>query len=428
MSLAFEQDHDLATTAAELTRRFERVRRMTEDMVDGVPAEDLVVQSMEDASPAKWHLAHTTWFFETFLLKEQPGYAEFDSAYGYLFNSYYEAVGDRHPRPRRGMLSRPTSDEVMAYRRHVNRAATAAMGELDDAGWARFGGIVELGLHHEMQHQELLLTDILHMYAQNSLCPAFRPRPESAEEAAAPMSWVTFDGGLREIGDDGSGFAFDAERPRHTVFLQPFRLASRPVTNGEWRGFIDDGGYSRPELWLSDAWAMVQGEGWSAPLYWRQEDDDGWSAMGLHGRQAVRDAAPVCHISYFEADAYARWAGKRLPREAELEFAAEAQPVKGNFLEQGALRPEPAGAGDGGLAQIYGDVWEWTASAFLPYPGFAPPDGAIGEYNGKFMSGQMVLRGGSCATPADQLRPSYRNFFYPHQRWQFSGVRLAETP
>lgn len=425
MSLAYDHEHDRAHSPTELARRFGEVRRVTEELVADLPAEDLVVQSMEDASPAKWHLAHTTWFFETFLLKQQRGYEEFDGAFGYLFNSYYALVGERHPRPRRGMLTRPTYDVVMAYRNHVDRAMLAMMAGFDDSEWAQFGGFIELGLHHEMQHQELLLTDLLHMYAQNRLYPAFRPAPAVERRDAVALAWPTFDGGLREIGHDGESFSFDAEQPRHTVYLQPFRLASRTVTNGEWKAFVDDGGYTRSELWLSDAWATVTAEGWSAPIYWRRQDSGDWWAMGLHGLRPLCEAAPVCHISYFEADAFARWAGKRLPTESELECAAEGQPVQGNLLEHGALQTEPATAPHGELAQMYGDVWEWTASAFLPYPGFSPPDGAVGEYNGKFMSGQMVLRGGSCATPGAQMRASYRNFFYPHQRWQFAGVRLA---
>ena len=412
--------------AGALAAAYARVRAATVALIDGLPAEDLVVQSMEDASPAKWHLAHTTWFFETFLLGDAAGYREFDPAFCFLFNSYYEAVGERHPRPRRGLLTRPTLEQVLAYRGHVDTAMAALIDGLDASAYGQAGPLIELGLHHEMQHQELLLTDLLHAYGQNSVWPAYRPAPhDDGGASAAPIDWRTYDGGLREIGWDGDGFAFDLEGPRHTVYLQPFRLASRAVTNGEWQAFMADGGYRRAELWLSDGWATVCRDGWAAPLYWLPADDGGWSAMGLHGRRPVRDAAPVCHLSYYEADAYARWAGKRLPTEAEWEYAAGNTAIAGNFVESGALRPEPAPAGDG-LAQMYGDVWEWTASAYTPYPGFKPAAGAVGEYNGKFMSGQMVLRGGSCATPAAQLRVSYRNFFYPHQRWQFTGLRLAD--
>lgn len=430
---------DVAFLAAEssglpLAEAYTAARRLTEALTAPLSPEDQVVQSMPDASPAKWHLAHTTWFFETFLLAPfLPGWRVFDERWGFLFNSYYEAVGPRHPRPQRGLLTRPSVGEIRRYRAAVD----AAMGELlaDKAagGHADVTALVCLGINHEQQHQELLLTDILHAFSCNPLRPSYRSHradPPLAAAPAAPPAFIPFPGGLREIGDDGRGFAFDNETPRHTVYLRPFRLAERPVSTGDWLAFIDDGGYRRPELWLSDGWATVQAEAWQAPLYWQREGD-AWSTMTLAGPRSPDPAAPVCHVSFYEADAYARWAGKRLPNEAEWEFAAGHMPVAGNFLdadapERSPLRPLPGPASSGKLCQLFGDVWEWTQSPYAPYPGFRPATGAVGEYNGKFMCNQMVLRGGSCVTPAGHVRASYRNFFYPHQRWQFTGLRLAE--
>ena len=414
---------------------FCRVRAASLRIVTPLTPEDCVVQSMPDASPAKWHLAHTTWFFEQFVLRPHlAGYRPFDAQFEYLFNSYYDAVGPRHARPERGLLTRPALSEVRAYRAHVDEHMAALLASSHGVP-SKLQSLVLIGLHHEQQHQELLLTDILHAFSCNPLRPSYRSfhadPPLAAAPSAAPLAFVAFPGGLREIGADGRGFAFDNESPRHTVYLRPFRLAERPVSNGDWLAFIGDGGYLRPELWLSDGWATVQAEAWQAPLYW-QRDGGEWSTMTLAGQRSLDPAAPVCHVSFYEADAYARWAGKRLPSEAEWEFAAGRVSAAGNLLDAGApqrspLRPLPGpAAGSGKLRQLFGDVWEWTQSPYAPYPGFRPAAGAVGEYNGKFMCNQMVLRGGSCVTPAGHVRASYRNFFYPHQRWQFAGLRLAE--
>jgi dimethylhistidine N-methyltransferase len=409
---------------AKLAGRYSRVRDATERLVGGLSAEDLVAQSMPDASPAKWHLAHTTWFFETFLLAPSlAGYAVFDPAYAFLFNSYYEALGPRQPRPQRGLLTRPSLEQVLAYRAHVD----AAMAELL-AGDADVADLVELGLAHEEQHQELILMDLLHLFAQSPLKPAYgRDAPQSVAPDPGPASPVDFQGGLVEIGHASRGFAFDNEGPRHKVYLQPYRLADRLVTNEEWLAFMEDGGYRRAELWLADGWARVQAEDWEAPFYWERPKpgEGGWLSMTLQGLRPLDPHAPVAHVSFFEADAYASWAGARLPTEAEWEHAAQSLPVRGNFAGRGRLSPAGADPNGQGLRQMFGDLWEWTRSAYSPYPGFKPAAGAVGEYNGKFMIGQMVLRGGACVTPEGHARASYRNFFHPEQRWMFSGVRLA---
>ena len=406
--------------------RFLDCRARTLKLIDGLSDADVTVQSMDDASPAKWHLAHTTWFFEEFVLGPfLAGYRPTDPRHRFLFNSYYESVGPRHARPRRGLLTRPTIDEVVAYRRRIDEALSSLQArDLPRPALE----LVELGIQHEQQHQELLLTDLLHLFAQNPLRPVYRAA--SAEEAVAPsvaepVRWIGYDGGVVDVGHDGTGFAFDCETPRHRVALAPYALASRPVTNGEWCEFVADGGYREPRLWLADGWARVQAEGWQAPLYWDRRDGE-WLQMTLAGELALDVQAPVSHVAYFAADACARWRGARLPTEHEWEVAARAQPIEGNLASTGHLRPRPAvHDAQAPLRQLYGDVWEWTASAFAPYPGFRVAEGAVGEYNGKFMCGQYVLRGGSCATPEGHLRATYRNFFYPHQRWQFSGVRLA---
>ncbi len=410
-----------------LQDRFAAVRATTRSLAAPLSIEDCALQSMPDASPVKWHLAHTTWFFETFVLQRfLRGYRPFDAAFRALFNSYYNAIGERHPRAERGLLSRPSLDEVIAYRAHVDACMAplfAIAGE--DAELAQ---IMELGLQHEQQHQELILTDVKHLLSRNPLAPAYR-RPRPLPPHAAPLlRWIAHDGGLTEVGADGSGFAFDNESPRHRVYVAPFELAAHPVTNREYLAFIDDGGYRRPELWLALGWDLVQAQKWEAPLYWDRRDG-GCTAFSLAGRTKVAPDTPLVHVSLFEADAFARWAGARLPTEFEWEVAARGARVDGNFLDSGALHPLPPDVAppESAPAQMFGDVWEWTQSSYAPYPGFVPAPGAVGEYNGKFMCNQYVLRGGSCATPRTHIRATYRNFFPPEARWQFSGVRLARS-
>ena len=409
----------------DLATRYQDIRGLSEALAAPLSDADATVQSMADASPAKWHLAHISWFFETFVLRDHVAeYQAFDPRFAYLFNSYYEAEGARQPRSRRGMLTRPSLNDIIAYRAHVDRAMQRAMPSFDETTRA----LVTLGLHHEQQHQELLLTDLLHLFSLNPLEPALLAAPaEMPAPAPGALHWIEGREGLVEIGDEGKGeFAFDCEGPRHKVWLRPHALAHRPVTNGEWIAFMEDGGYREAAHWLSDGWSWVQAEDIDAPLYWRREEK-GWSRFGLDGRQPVNPAAPVTHISLYEADAYASWAGARLPTEAEWESAAQnISPVGGVQLD-GASCPRPRAAEQADrLTQMFGDVWEWTGSAYRPHPGFHPAQGAVGEYNGKFMAGQFVLKGGSCATPRGHMRPSYRNFFYPHQRWQFTGLRLAK--
>jgi ergothioneine biosynthesis protein EgtB len=378
---------------------------------------------MPDVSPPKWHLAHTSWFFETFLLKPYlKGYREYHPDYVRLFNSYYEQVGEYQPRPQRGLLSRPTVKQIYTYREHVDAAMQQLLTQITHPEWKHIEFRSIIGLNHEQQHQELLLTDIKHIFASNPLRPVYRDLPH-AVGSTVDLQWIDQAGGLIEIGADGNTFAYDNERPRHQVFLQPFKLASRPVTNAEYLDFINDGGYTRPELWLSEGWKAIKECRFNAPLYWEQRENEWWH-MTLSGMQLLNPDAPVCHVNYFEADAYANWAGKRLPTEAEWESVAANLPIEGNLRNLGFLQPQPGQTT--GMQQLFGDVWEWTQSAYNPYPGFQSPTGALGEYNGKFMCGQYVLRGGSCVTPADHIRASYRNFFYPGDQWQFSGIRLAE--
>ena len=408
-------------TGDELAARYRKIRGLSLAIAAPLSDADATIQPMPDASPAKWHLAHTTWFFETFLLRDHVrGHRPYDESWAFLFNSYYEGEGARHARPRRGMLSRPSLDEIREWRAAVDEALIDAIDGLPS-------DLVELGLNHEQQHQELMQMDLLATFAENPLAPAaFQPAPARAPTPVPDTHfWATGPDGVVEIGDDGEGFAFDCERPRHKTLLHPHGLADRPVTNAEWLGFMADGGYANPLLWLSDGWDWVQETGIEAPLYWRS-GDAGWERFGLDGQRPVDLAEPVCHISYYEADAYARWAGARLPTEMEWEAAAARFDAShGHQLDvAGPVHPRPSPEGSG-LRDLFGNVWEWTASAFLPYPGFKPAEGTVGEYNGKFMCSQMVLRGGCCATPRGHLRASYRNFFYPHQRWMFSGLRLA---
>lgn len=439
---AAESPRDIAT-------RYRTVRALTESLAAPLTPEDQQVQTTADVSPTKWHLGHSAWFFETFLLLPQlAGYAPFHPRFGYLFNSYYEAVGPRHARARRGDLSRPSVAEILAYRAHVD----AAMGRLmASAAAARAAPLIELGLHHEQQHQELILMDIKQVFGANPLAPVYAEAKSSAASSIPPLAFHDFAGGLHEIGapapGEGAGFAFDNETPRHRVHLIDYRLATRLVTNGEYLEFIRDGGYREAAHWLADGWSWVQAEGITTPLYWRLDDDARlsdeshvpWREFTLTGERPLDPAAPVCHVSYYEADAYARWSGHRLASEAEWEAAAHAQlagaenaghPVEAgaNLLGSGHFHPvarQPSGDARSGLDQLFGDVWEWTSSAYSAYPGFRPSPGAVGEYNGKFMINQMVLRGGCALTPPDHIRPTYRNFFYPHQRWQMAGIRLA---
>ena len=410
---------------APLAQRFLATRGTTRALAAPLSAEDCAIQSMTDASPVKWHLAHTTWFFETFIVAPaMPGRAPFHPAFKVLFNSYYNAVGDKHPRPQRGMLSRPSLAEVLAYRESVEADLLSLLRR--DALGPEALALVELGIQHEQQHQELILTDLKHLLSCNPLRPAYQKNWPLTPVHAREERWLAFEGGARQIGHAGGGFSFDNETPRHTVWLNDFEIATHPVTNGDYVRFIADGGYRRPELWLSAGWDVVCTRGWQAPLYWDNVDGE-WHTFTLHGMAPVEPNTPICHVSFYEADAYARWAGARLPTEAEWENAAAFAPRDGNFLESGALHPlalreAPAA---GALAQAYGDVWEWTRSDYAPYPGFRAAPGAVGEYNGKFMCNQYVLRGGSCATPQSHIRPTYRNFFPADARWQFSGVRLA---
>ncbi len=406
---------------ADLARRYGEIRRAMEELAAPLSGEDQTVQSMPDASPTKWHRAHTTWFFETFLLVPHlDGYKPFDEAFGYLFNSYYEAVGPRHPRPARGMLTRPAISEIAQYRAHVDAAMAGLLAwtpaSLRDLADLR--DLIELGLHHEQQHQELLLTDIKHLLSLNPTRPVYRPADAPSPASLTPPRWIDMAGGVYRVGHNGEGFAFDNEGPAHDVLLRDYRIADRPVSVGDYLDFIADGGYRRPEFWLSDGWATVQSQGWEAPFYGHREED-GWSAFTLHGQRPLRLDEPACHISYYEAAAYAAWAGKRLPTEFEWEAAARLHPPSPRRYPA-LSHPLPLSPG---FSQ---DVWEWTGSGYFPYPRYKPAPGAVGEYNGKFMVNLMVLRGRSCATPPGHERLSYRNFFLPASRWQFTGFRLAE--
>ena len=411
---------------SDCLERYSSTRATSAALAKPLAIEDYVIQAVPDASPAKWHLAHTTWFFENFLLAHFfPDYQRFHPRYNYLFNSYYETVGTFFPRPQRGLLSRPTVEEIYAYRSHVDEALMARAADLSNDQIAEFVSRMQLGFNHEEQHQELLITDIKTLYALNPLRPAYNSAHAAHGSEVAPLRWIDIPAGIHAIGHTApSLFAFDNESPRHRVYLNGAQLASRPVTNLEFMAFMDDAGYKRAELWLSNGWQTVNERGWCAPLYWERVDGEWWHYT-LAGMRAVAPHEPVCHVSYYEAEAYARWANARLPTEAEWEVVAADQPIRGNFQESGRFHPAPADAASTRSTQFFGDVWEWTQSAYLPYPGFRASAGSLGEYNGKFMVSQMVLRGGSCATPQAHVRPTYRNFFYAPDRWQFKGLRLA---
>jgi ergothioneine biosynthesis protein EgtB len=407
----------------QLSPRFLAVRARTEALCARLTPEDCVVQSMDDASPTKWHLAHTSWFFETFVLSRPPGYRVFDPSFAYLFNSYYESLGARHARDARGLLTRPSLEQVYAYRAHVSHAAVSLLAS-ERGDLAELAALIELGVQHEQQHQELILTDIKHLFSLNPQRPGYHDCVAPSAQNVSALAWQHFDAGVRGLGHRGTGFCFDNELPRHRVFIEPFAIATRLVTNGEYAEFMRDGGYSRPELWLADGFRVRSERGWIAPLYW---DASAHSVYTLAGTRSISDAEPVCHVSFYEADAFGRWAGARLPTEAEWEHSASDIAIAGNFLENAELHPRAALAEGDSLTQMFGDVWEWTSSAYSPYPGYRPTAGALGEYNGKFMCNQMVLRGGSCATAQAHIRASYRNFFPPDARWQFSGLRLARS-
>ncbi|MFM2059001.1 MAG: hypothetical protein RLY71_3386 [Pseudomonadota bacterium] len=411
-------------TTEPLRQRYRQVRQLTERICAPLSAEDCQIQAIAETSPPKWHLAHVSWFFETFLLRPHlPGYQPFDQHYEVLFNSYYETIGKFHPRSQRGLLSRPSLADVMRYRQAIDAGMEALFDTLEQQPHEQLAFFIELGLNHEQQHQELLFMDIKYNFSVNPLKPAYRTDLAVATPAVArPMRWLSQAADLYQIGHAGSGFAYDNELPRHPHYLPDFRLADRLVTNAEYLEFMADQGYRRPELWLADGWRHVQQHGWSQPLYW-EADGPNWQQMTLGGQCALAPLEPVCHVSYYEADAFARWAGKRLPTEAEIEIVLAGQPKAGNFHDQDHLQPQPAGV----AGQWWGDLWTWTSTAYHPYPGFRPLEGSAGEYNGKFMCNQMVLRGGACVTSADHLRASYRNFFYPHDRWQFGGIRLADN-
>jgi ergothioneine biosynthesis protein EgtB len=422
--------HPSSVRVERLLARFHQIRNFTTALSGGLEPEDCVVQSMPDVSPTKWHLAHTTWFFETFILKKFcPGYRAEIPQYAYLFNSYYNAAGDMHRRDLRGLISRPTVIEAQRYRASIDSHIENLLSDADDGLLDKIEPLLVLGMHHEQQHQELLITDIKHVFAQNPLYPVFREKKVDTAPANMPMHFLTFDETIVSIGHDGGGFAYDNEGPRHQALISAFSLSSRPVTNGEYIAFIEDNGYGRPEFWLSLGWMTVNEQRWQAPLYWIKCEGAWWN-FTLSGFRPVDESEPVTHVSYFEADAYANWAGARLPTEFEWEHAALECPLEGNFVEEENFHPLAlsGSGGDRHLHQMFGDVWEWTRSAYSPYPGYRAAPGALGEYNGKFMCNQYVLRGGSCATSHTHIRRTYRNFFQPEKRWQFTGIRLAQDP
>ncbi len=413
----------------KLLNRFNAVRNFSLKLSETLQTEDFVIQSMPDVSPTKWHLAHTSWFFETFVLRKgKNNYKPLNENYAYLFNSYYIQAGERFYRPNRGLLSRPTVKEVFEYRKYIDVNMMNFFEQADEKVFREFAPVIEIGINHEQQHQELLLTDIKHVFSINPLKPVYREVKPGRNSNVPKLEWIEFDEGIHETGFDGNGFSYDNELPRHKEFLQPYKLANRLVTNGEFLEFMEDGGYKKPELWLSDGIAVVEKEGWNSPMYWEKIGREWW-IFKLNGFHKLDLFEPVCHVSHFEADAFARWKDARLPTEAEWEAASYNLPIEGNFVENENYHTSPlmvSNEGSRKLHQMFGDIWEWTQSAYLPYPGYKTLPGALGEYNGKFMSGQMVLRGGSCATSVTHIRNTYRNFFYPQSRWQFMGIRLAK--
>jgi ergothioneine biosynthesis protein EgtB len=424
--LTINEETDIYLSRKNLLNRFKSVRNFSLEICKPLITEDYVIQSMPDVSPTKWHLSHTSWFFETFILKEAfKNYKSLHPQYAYLFNSYYIQAGERFERPKRGLLSRPSVKEVYQYREYVDKNMTGFLESNDKEIFQKLAPVIEIGLHHEQQHQELMLTDIKHVFSINPLYPVYMDIKDIKAENLSSIKWIPFEEGIHEIGFKGKGFSYDNESPQHKEYVAPFSIASRLITNGEYMKFIEDGGYNKPELWLSDGAATIASEKWEAPFYWKKIDGEWWN-FKLTGFKKVNPDEPVCHVSFYEADAFARWIGARLPTETEWEVASSNLKIKGNFVENKNFHPVPAADENNQLKQMFGDVWEWTRSSYSPYPGYKTLPGALGEYNGKFMSGQMVLRGGSCATSETHIRKTYRNFFPPNARWQFMGIRLAK--
>ncbi len=424
--LTINEETDSYLSRNNLLNRFKAVRNFSLEICKPLITEDYVIQSMPDISPTKWHLSHTSWFFETFILKEaSENYKSLHPQYAYLFNSYYIQAGERFERPKRGLLSRPSVKEVYQYREYVDKNMIGFLESSSEKIFQKLAPVIEIGLHHEQQHQELMLTDIKHVFSINPLYPVYMDIEDKRAENLSSIKWIPFEEGIFKIGFEEEGFSYDNETPQHKEYVEPFSLASRLITNGEYIKFIEDRCYNKPELWLSDGAATVASEKWEVPFYWKKIDGDWWN-FKLTGFKKVNPDEPVCHVSFYEADAFARWIGARLPTEAEWEVAASNLKIKGNFVENKNFHPVPVEKGESELKQMFGDVWEWTRSSYSPYPGYKTLPGALGEYNGKFMSGQMVLRGGSCATSETHIRKTYRNFFPPNARWQFMGIRLAK--